>query len=523
MNNRLFYKSFIFALTVILFVACDTEYNDVGANIINDDIHHTTTRYEANVIATDIGTGAVQSNNLPINLLGAYNNPVFGKTIAQFVSQVELESVNPSLYNPVIDSVYIYIPYYSTLESTNEEGEGVYALDSIYGDLDSQFKLSVYENNYFLRDTDPGSGDASVQQYYSDEKSLVEANRGTTLLNNATDTSQNNEFKYSIKEIERKYSGNNVAETFAPGMFLYLDKDFFQDKILNVGESGNLLNNNVFREYFRGLYFQVEQIGDQSVIGMPRFNQGKITIKYTDNKVDLNGEPLEETEKKTITLNLVGNTINFFDNTYSSTFTDAITNNDLVNGDERLYVKGGSGSIATLDILDDTDIATLQAERVLINEANLTFFIDQEAMNDVKEPIRIYLYDLTNKRPLYDYSIDGTSNRSFPKLGKFVHGGIIEYDENDKGLGYKIRLTNHVSNIINKDSTNIQLGLVVTEDINTITNAALKNYFTTGETEVKTVPVSSVTHPFGTVLYGSNNNVPQDKRLKLEIFYTKPN
>ncbi len=78
---------------------------------------------------------------------------------------------------------------------------------------------------------------------------------------------------------------------------------------------------------------------------------------------------------------------------------------------------------------------------------------------------------------------------------------------------------------MNKDSLGIRLGLVVSETINQVSNAALKTPFTTLGQEVKSVPVSSVIHPFGTVLYGSreSENVPEDKRLKLEIYYTKPN
>jgi hypothetical protein len=33
----------------------------------------------------------------------------------------------------------------------------------------------------------------------------------------------------------------------------------------------------------------------------------------------------------------------------------------------------------------------------------------------------------------------------------------------------------------------------------------------------------SVMSPLGTILYGSSPSVPDDKRLKLEIYYTKPN
>jgi len=36
-------------------------------------------------------------------------------------------------------------------------------------------------------------------------------------------------------------------------------------------------------------------------------------------------------------------------------------------------------------------------------------------------------------------------------------------------------------------------------------------------------PRASVMNPLGTILYGSKSTVPDSKRLKLQIYYTKPN
>ncbi|GGB78503.1 hypothetical protein GCM10007424_18300 [Flavobacterium suaedae] len=528
MTNSLFLKKLTFALVcVALFVGCDSDYSDVGADIIDADIHHDFLHYEANVAAYDAPTGAVQTNNLPLNSLGIYNNPVFGKTIASFVTQVELSTANPTLTDPVIDSVYLYVPYFSRYEETDTSGNNIYTLDSVYGNTDARFRLRVYENNYYLRSTNPGSEDDATQRYYSDQKDLIENNKGTLVLNNNSDVSQNEEFSVSAEEVKRTYgTENTVAEKFSPGIFMYLDNDFFQTKVLDGG--ANLLNNNVFKEYFRGIYFQVEQIGDEAVLAVPRFDEGTITIRYNDIKLDINGDAVIEDgeiqrESKKLTLNLSGNTVNFFENTFATPYSEAITNSDEVNGDDRLYIKGGVGSMGIINILSDEDIAQLQSERILVNEANLVFHVDKDAMANAKEPMRVYLYDLTNETILYDYRIDGTSNSFNPKYGKYIYGGLLSYDDSDRGDYYKLRITNHINNIINNDSTNVKLGLVVTENINVVSNATLKTPFTTSETEVKKLPVSSVIHPFGTVLYGSNSSVPEDKRLKLEIFYTKPN
>lgn len=552
MINSSFIKTIVFALSIISLVSCDTDYNSIGSDIIDDDVHYGMTKFTAPVTAYDSPTGAVQANNLPINMLGAFDNAVFGKTVAHFVTQVQLETAGPYLYEPVIDSVYLYVPYFSRIESTNSEtGASTYTPDSIYGTLGAKFKLDVFRSGYFLRDSDPGSSFATGQKYFSNDKALIDASIVGGRLNNFS-PEQNDLFAVTANEITRTaipegQTASKVVERFAPGIFLYFDKTEWQNIMFGAAASGKLTNNNVFKEYFRGLYFRVTQTG-QSVMAMPRFNQGTITIKFRDYNPStaddaVNGHTPEKFDR-TLTLKLQGNTVNFFENTPQSGFSTAINNRDpLVDGvdmgDNRLYLKGGEGSMVFIDI-NEAALAALEpdpvtGERVLINEANLVFYIDKDAMAGAVEPRRILLYDVNNKRPLVDYYNDG-STAANQKYDKEIHGGLIEYSEN-RGLKYKIRITDHINNLINKDSTNVKLGLVVTEHINLPAVGALKEtifetYTSNGITsglEVKTLPIGSVTHPFGTVLYGSrpdpdpDNGVPEDKRLKLEIYYTKPN
>lgn len=541
MNSSIL-KRFVFALSVVFLISCDNDYTNIGADIIDDDIHHNgIQKHIVNVIAFDKATSAVQANNLPVNSIGGYDNPVFGKTIAHFVTQLELASENPTFSTGIqIDSVYLYVPYFSNLESTSDDGTGSYSLDSIYGKRNARMRLSVYENGYFLRTTDPATP-GEAQKYFTDDKQLVEANRGATRLNDGA-SDQNEEFYFNTAEKQIKSNAGTVKQRLAPGIFLDLNKDFFMQKIFQA-PTGKLINNNVFKDYFRGIYFNIEQTGDLE-LAMAKFNEGKIVIEYKEDTYDENGAHTGKADK-TLTLNMKGNTINFFDNTFKPDYLSGINTSDEVFGDDRLYVKGGNGSFVFINI-PDSELDFLREEvtgqKVLINEANLTFYVDQSAMapstgvTGNKEPERVYLYDVKNKRPLFDYYTDVSVNNTNAKLSKFVHGGIIERDENGRGKRYKIRITNHISNLIakDKDSTNVTLGLVVTDNINVVTNAALRNTFDVnsapneGEgrrTPVKTLPVSSVISPVGTILYGSKpgTNVPEDKRLKLEIFYTKPN
>jgi hypothetical protein len=69
------------------------------------------------------------------------------------------------------------------------------------------------------------------------------------------------------------------------------------------------------------------------------------------------------------------------------------------------------------------------------------------------------------------------------------------------------------------DSTNVKLGIVVTEDI----KIANTNKLRTPTAKISQAPKASVMNPLGTILFGGKSTVPVDKRLKLEIYYTKPN
>ena len=277
---------------------------------------------------------------------------------------------------------------------------------------------------------------------------------------------------------------------------------------------------------------------------MLNFAQGKIVIVYHGKS---SATDTEAKKRKVLTLNMKGNTVSLLENNNTSAYTSALAAANPSTGDSRLYLKGGEGSMAIIDLFGGStndnsfDLNTMRTEKWLINEANLIFNIDNDptngmGLNDVSfEPNRIYLYDYTNKRPLIDYYFDSSTNLN-PKFNKLIHSGIIQkVSVTDRGTKYKIRITNHIRNLIKhggtnvvKDSTNVKLGLVVTENINSIPNFKALNPFPYIGTNSKFVPAMSVANPLGTILFG--NNVPSsgsdavnyDKRLQLEIVYTKP-
>lgn len=82
----------VLALMISSFIACDKDFANLESDIINNDTatHFNTINEDYEVIAYTKALEPIQSNNLPINWLGSYEdpNPNYGRTTASFVSQL---------------------------------------------------------------------------------------------------------------------------------------------------------------------------------------------------------------------------------------------------------------------------------------------------------------------------------------------------------------------------------------------------------------------------------------------------
>ena len=554
----------------VLLISCDKDFNSLDSEVIGDDHFDLELYDEATVVAYSKATGVVQTNNLPLNALGIYKNDFFGTTKAHFVTQVELGSENPSFgFNPIIDSVYLYVPYFSELKSTETSGERVYELDSIYGNAETgKFRLKVLENGYYLRDLDPEDNLQSSQKYFNDDKATkIDPFKGSELLNNSSNVAQNDQFYFSKKELYiYKTNGaglyvdsngavlsdqNNVTlrvikERKTPGMWLDLKNSFFQQKILDAASTANLFSNNAFKNYFRGLLFEVEEINpDQGALAVLDFSKAELKILYKAASEAVSVEnPTPTRTRRTFSLKmgynasttLRNNSINLLEYNNSTEYDAGLAGSNEVLGSDRLYVKGGNGSVAFIDLFTPTELETLRnniaTKNWLINDAKLTFYIDKSKMlNEDNEPERIYIYDATNNMVIADYTFDSSSGFN-PKNNKLVFGGIIERETEDpkRGIKYTIRLTEHIKRILKADSNgefqdNIKIGVSVTESINLVSSAKLKAPISANGVQISDIPLASILNPLGTVLFGNVVTDPddEDKKLKLSIYFTKPN
>ncbi|OIQ23345.1 DUF4270 domain-containing protein [Lacinutrix sp. MedPE-SW] len=457
----------------------------------------------------------VQTNGMPLNLLGAYkdpNNTLYGTTEASIITQIVPSSFSPDFgSNPSIESVVLRIPYFSTLIETNVDGDNFYEIDSLFGDINQPIKLSIYQSNYLLRSLDPETNFEENQNYYSNQEELFDNQTGPLIF-------QSTAFTPDPTELEVFDSEGEITERLTPALRLDITEieddntTYWEDIILNSQESGVYNNLNSFTNFFRGLYFKAELAdnSDQgSLVALNFLAQGaSITVEYSNDDVG------PDDENKEFVFNFSGIRTNLIKNT-NTQGTDL--NGNPSTGDENLYLKGFDGYMSVIELFgDEEDEFKAKKDSWLINEANLIFHVNEDLVAG-DEPTRIMLFDLKNNTPIIDYFLDGTTNSSSPNDSK------IEYAEALSNGRYKFRLTNHVNNILVRDSTNVKLGLYVSANVNLTQNSQIQNAEVDDddETQLTQIPTGSILQPKGTILHGNlSSNV--DKRPVFEIYYTEP-
>lgn len=408
-------------------------------------------------------------------------------------------------------------------------GATLYDVDSLLGNRYASFKIKVQELDYYLRSYDPTDNFESFQKYYSDEIQLLNFS-GFTIHDDevSIDTNEIVIYREDDPDTDDVDESEEVKERLTPRLRLPLDKDFFQRKIIDHEGSDDMTNANNFNIYFKGLVLQAYDFSEDLLMILD-YSNAKINIEYEYdkyNKNDTDDNTSDDTidkVKANYELNLSGNQLNVFN---KSAYNQDILNN--LNSSEnlsRVFLKGGEGLIAEIDLFTDNDgnnvLDEIRANGWLVNEANLTMYVDKDKINEsgnLIEPFRVYLYDIDAKTPLPDYYVD---NSTGPKKSnvKIVHSGILELDEDDKGLKYKIRISEHVKNIVRNDSISAKLGLAVSSSISNSVNTDVKT------TDVmKYIPLATAINPLGTVLIGPNPEPENfDKRMRLEIYYTEIN
>ena len=407
-------------------------------------------------------------------------------------------------------------------------------LDSIYGDRNQTFDIVVSRSNYFLRNLDPNSNFEEAQEYYSNQDFSSFIGEELTIDNKKTVVIDDTEMLIhpdDDPETEDVDESKTVVDgRIPPGIRVPLNPDFFQQNILDKEGQPELLSDSNFKNFLRGVH--ISGTDADELMFLLDLTEANITITYEYDDYDPETEETVTAEKDFVLNFLVssqagvsGNAVNVFENEMLPPEIE----NALDTGENasRIYVKGGT-TLAEVRLFDEVEnggseiINQIKQNNWVINEANLVFYVDRQTLGStVIEPPRLYLYNAETNRPLFDASNeDPTVNAGPNPLRYFLnHGGLLE-KENDLGVKYTIRITEHINNIIVRDSANAKLGLTLTPNINLIgVQEAVGS-----DMQGIDYPISASISPLGTILYGSDVGPGEESsKLKLEIYYTEAN
>jgi hypothetical protein len=592
---------------LVVFSACEKDTYTLGQSVIEGEPFNTN-RIEYPIESIkQLKVDRVQTSQLPIFQLGNFNDPIFGTTNAQILTQVQLTEAKPIFgrlsadtegledlsgnndtlnENETVVRARLYIPFQKVPAASqdsdsdgvqdafdvdpndinsdsdgdgltdNEErlrgtdplnadtdGDGIndlddestasnsyakrVALDSIYSFSESKvYDLTVRHSDFFLRNHEPTSGFLDPSAYFSDDSSKFEDFLGVTLYQGRDTISEFQYIEYQIDDPdteEDESAFTDASKTKDPGIYIDLDPQFFQTMILDKEGGSELLSRSNFKDHFRGIHLSLAT--DNDIMMLFNLTSGYIEVDYTNDFWNTQGDSDEsndaiDTEERSFRLNLVsggsfgitsGNAVNTWTAENSVSVVD---NQDFV---ERVYLKGGSGYLAQFQIPDEI-IDEIKTNNWLVNEANIVFHVDQDVMQQYpQQPSRLYLFKEGSNLPVYD-AMTETSEDETP-LGIFLnYDGILQYDTEGEGSHYTVRLTDYLNHIVLRDSVNVPINVAVSANIGLPLTYAAK---VSDSDEVISYPQMSAATPLGTVLYGSNNSVPEDKRLELKIFYTE--
>ena len=538
---------YIILLSFFIFQSCDKELTSFDSDVINSEnaIDFLTGELDYSILSKSEIINPVQSNNLPSFLIGKYNHPQFGNSYANFVGQMVPADYNHDFGDNVeLDSVILSIPYYSRAIDTDENLDVTYEIDSVYGN--NPIKISIYKNNFFLRSFDPFQSFDSSQNYFTN---------GSLSNNEQIDISQlEGQLLFEIDDFVPNANQINltavdtsgetyISQKLAPALRFKLNNpnnNFWETLFFNNEGLPNLSNEPDFKEFFRGLYFKTEGLnssGSMMLLNLASSN-AKLTIHYTsDNEVvnnDTGSTDDNLTNQHEYVLNFSGNLVNIFEN---ENLVD-VNGTNTVDGNENIYLRGGEGIITTLDLFSGSLINDNGEEisefdhfkdffydnisdspKRLINEAYIEFYVNQNFINS-DEPERIFIYNYEQNTALIDYFLDQSvsSTTINAKINHLVP--LIKDSLNDnRGIKYKIRITEHLNNLVLKDSSNSKLGLGVMSNISSV-----QNFTILGDEDSNSnnsLAAGIILSPKGTILHG-NLSPEIEKRPRIKIYYTEP-
>ena len=399
-----------FVLTLIV-VGCKKEDTEIGSNLQDGSLNVSTTD-TFTVQAFTEEYDSLESDETSVNLLGAYNDPVFGGVNCGFVTQIVPEAFTqsfPDLADLTVDSVVLALRYSSINYYAN------------LGDI----TVEVFEIDDALTRDD--------QEYYTFETPTI---IGDNLVESAPMT-------LSPDIVKNVVVGN---DTLSPQMRIRLNPEVGEGLIED--SNAGLMNENFATNVFKGLYVRVAVDEGAPKFGLPSESGtvlyfsledllSKMTLYYT---ITLTGAH----EEFDFDINSNCARYNRIQFERSGTAVEAALEDE--SGQSDFYIQGsGLRSVIQIPHIDQfyEDESGTFTPRI-INKAELVLPIQDFQPNPFDPATSLFFARIVD-----DKLSTFTEDYGF---GSTVNGNTVTYNESNKE--FRFTLTREIQAILNGDVEN---------------------------------------------------------------------
>lgn len=406
MKRKITFKYHLIVWTIItagLYTACN-EPNDLGMELLpTTDLIEVKNLVDKNSISSyTYSEGPVRTDESAKSLLGSFYDPVFGKTTINFAAQFRLQDFPDFGTNPVADSVKLFL-YYRLM----------------YGDTVTPQRFRIYELESPLE----------VDQDYTQDVNLAEMT-SLQLLG------------------ERDYTpvvrlDSASQDTFYQLITIPLDISL-GEKLVNA-DSLQMINNDVFLEYFKGLFIESEEqtaeggsILTLEAASSSSFQGSALVVYYNNDENKAEDEP--DTLLNPYVITRFSARVNSIEHDYSGTPFEANLNVD--SGDDSLIYVQATGGLKSKIYIEGLS-SWKDSVNIGINKAELVFQVDTITSEvDKYPPPSQLLFTVLDDEGTEFLPIDYGFSSAY-------YGGQLRSD-----YTYRFNITQHMQQIIDGEAEN---------------------------------------------------------------------
>lgn len=374
----------------VLLYNCEPDADSLGEQLFLDGAAQGNEK-SFDVIAFNIDNNdSIRSDagKLGSAVLGAFNEPQFGKQKASYLTQLRLSTYDPDFgTNAVVDSVVLVMkPIYASDSVTTTTDESfVYA--GVDGNVDAKKVVNTYPVSKYGKTKINGKTTFNIKVF-----------EVTDFLKSASDTVKSNqqfaynptalgakEFKGDVSSvtITKDSDGSSLFTTTTPGIRIKLDKDFFQTKIIAKKDQPELQDASNFIRYFRGLRIAVDENDGYLFQFSP--NDMEMIMYYKYDKTD-NGTTTRPQTTYTFALGSGNAHIGQYEyDRINTPYATAMLNINDQTGDQKLFAQGMGGASIGIKIPQSTidELKQLyQDKKAAIIGARIRIYTDKNSWDN---------------------------------------------------------------------------------------------------------------------------------------------